>query len=56
MLCVNFVSSGSPFEPRIDVSPAVKLGQIVAVSGTAPSVMKVDKIGSVYAFIDPPKK
>ena len=30
------VSSGSPFEPRIRFSRAVRVGQIVAVSGTAP--------------------
>ena len=32
----KLVSSGSPFEPRIGFSRAVRVGQIVAVAGTAP--------------------
>jgi enamine deaminase RidA (YjgF/YER057c/UK114 family) len=32
----KLVSSGSPFESRIGFSRAVRVGQIVAVSGTAP--------------------
>ena len=32
----KLVSSGSPFEPRIGFSRAVRVGQILAISGTAP--------------------
>ena len=32
----RLVSSGSPFEPRLGISRAVRVGSVIAVAGTAP--------------------
>jgi len=43
------VSTGSPYEPRFGISRAVRAGQIVAISGTAP----LDKDGKTVGHGDP---
>src|SRR5437868_15324755 len=45
----KLISSGSPFEPRIGFSRAVRVGPFVAVSGTAP----IAADGTVAAPGDP---
>ena len=46
----KIVSSGSPFEPQIGFSRAVRVGSFVAVSGTAPIAPGggVAAVGDVY--------
>lgn len=43
------VSTGSPYEPRVGISRAVRAGRIVAISGTAP----LDKDGQTVGHGDP---
>jgi enamine deaminase RidA (YjgF/YER057c/UK114 family) len=45
----RLISSGSPYEPRVGISRAVRVGSIVAVSGTAP----LGPVGRTVAKGDP---
>lgn len=41
----KLVSSGSPYEPKVGISRAVRAGNIVTVSGTAPLSPDGDTVG-----------
>jgi enamine deaminase RidA (YjgF/YER057c/UK114 family) len=45
------ISSGSPYEPKIGFSRAVRIGNIISVAGTAPISEEGDvaSVGDVYA-------
>jgi enamine deaminase RidA (YjgF/YER057c/UK114 family) len=45
----QLISSGSPYEPQIGISRAVRVGPVIAVSGTAP----LDPDGRTVAMGDP---
>ncbi|MEK9137470.1 MAG: Rid family hydrolase, partial [Bacteroidota bacterium] len=45
----QLISTGSPYEPRVGISRAVRAGRIIAVSGTAP--LSVD--GKTVGHNDP---
>lgn len=45
----RLISSGSPYEPRVGISRAVRVGNVIAVSGTAP----LDPEGRTVAMGNP---
>ena len=46
----QLISTGSPYEPKVGISRAVRSGQIIAVTGTAP----LDPDGKTVSPGDPP--
>ena len=42
----RLVSSGSPYEPKVGISRAVRVGDVIAVSGTAPLGQDGRTVGS----------
>ena len=59
------VSTGSPFEPKVGISRAVRSGSVIAVTGTAPlgpdgkksqKAMRRLKLGGVSKLSSPPLK
>jgi enamine deaminase RidA (YjgF/YER057c/UK114 family) len=42
----TLISSGSPFEPKVGMSRAVRVGDVIAISGTAPLGLDGRTIGS----------
>lgn len=42
----RLVSSGSPYEPKVGISRAVRVGHVIAVSGTAPLGQDGRTVGS----------
>jgi len=54
----QYVSTGSPFEPKVGISRAVRAGKIIAVTGTAPlspegkTVAKGDAVGQAQRCLE----
>jgi enamine deaminase RidA (YjgF/YER057c/UK114 family) len=42
----KLISSGSPYEPKVGISRAVRVGDVIAISGTAPLGVDGRTVGS----------